>query len=103
MFIPLVYAFQLTSSNSHNVYSLIRKEGLDMIRYHSAYPMHDKGGWKHLLKSGDEQRLEWIRLFNRFDLYTKDGDNDIRQNIDELWPYYQGLLEKYDLEEFLKW
>jgi inositol oxygenase len=81
----------------------IPKEGLDMIRYHSAYPMHDKGAWKHLLKPGDEDRLDWVQLFNRFDLYTKDADNDIRQNMDDLWPYYMVLLEKYGLGGDLKW
>jgi inositol oxygenase len=81
----------------------IPREGLDMIRYHSAYPMHDKGAYTHLLKPEDDERLEWIRLFNRFDLYTKDGDNDIRGDIAELWPYYRGLLEKYGLGGTLKW
>jgi len=81
----------------------IPKEGLDMIRYHSAYPMHDRGAYQHLLKDADQERLEWIRLFNRFDLYTKDGDNDIRSDIDDLWPYYKNLLEKYGLGGKLKW
>ena len=81
----------------------IPREGLDMIRYHSAYPMHDKGAYKHLLKPEDEERLEWIKIFNRFDLYTKDADNDIRADIEELWPYYKGLLDKYGLGGKLKW
>ena len=79
------------------------REGLDMIRYHSAYPMHDKGAYRHLLKKEDLERLEWVKLFNRFDLYTKDGGNDIRGNIDELWPYYKNLLDKYGLGGKLKW
>ncbi|CAB9525249.1 Inositol oxygenase [Seminavis robusta] len=81
----------------------IPQEGLDMIRYHSAYPMHDKGAYQHLLKEEDHERLEWIRLFNRFDLYTKDGDNDIRTDMETLWPYYKGLLNKYGLGGKLKW
>lgn len=82
---------------------IIPQEGLDMIRYHSAYPLHDKGAYKHLLAEGDEERLQWVRLFNRFDLYTKDGDNDLRQSQEELLPYYRGLLEKYGLGGKLKW
>jgi inositol oxygenase len=78
-------------------------EGLDMVRYHSAYPIHDMGAYKHLLKPEDEDRLEWVRLFNKFDLYTKDGDNDLRVSIDELWPYYKELLDKYGLGGKLKW
>mmetsp|Transcript_27974 Transcript_27974/g.42655 ORF Transcript_27974/g.42655 Transcript_27974/m.42655 type:complete len:181 (+) Transcript_27974:277-819(+) len=82
----------------------IPREGLDMVRYHSAYPMHDKGAYKHLLKAEDEERMEWIQVFNKFDLYTKDEENDIREDfIDDLWPYYRGLLEKYNLGEKLKW
>lgn len=82
----------------------IPREGLDMVRYHSAYPMHDKGAYTHLLKVEDEERMEWIQVFNKFDLYTKDEENDIRHDfIDDLWPYYRGLLEKYNLGEKLKW
>lgn len=81
----------------------IPREGLDMIRYHSAYPMHDKGAYSHLLKPEDVERLEWVRLFNRFDLYTKNGDNDVRKEMDVLWPYYLELLEKFGLGGKLKW
>ena len=81
----------------------VPREGLDMIRYHSAYPMHDKGAYRHLLRNEDYERLEWVKLFNRFDLYTKDGDNDIRGNMDDLWPYYKDILEKYGLAGKLRW
>lgn len=93
------YMYRMLKANN----TTIPQEGLDMIRYHSAYPMHDKGAYKHLLKPEDESRLEWIRVFNRFDLYTKDGDNDIREDIDDLWPYYCNLIEKYGLKGKLKW
>lgn len=81
----------------------IPREGLDMIRYHSAYPWHDKGAYRHLMAPGDEKRVEWVKLFNRFDLYTKDGHNDLRQMTHELWPYYKDLLKKYGLDGELKW
>lgn len=81
----------------------IPPEGLDMIRYHSAYPMHDKGAYKHLLLPEDELRLKWVQKFNRFDLYTKDDANDIRREMDQIWPYYKDLLEKYGLGGKLKW
>lgn len=81
----------------------IPQAGLDMIRYHSAYPLHDKGAYKHLLREEDEERINWVRLFNRFDLYTKDGSNDLRQSIEEILPYYRGLLQKYGLGGKLKW
>jgi inositol oxygenase len=65
------YMYRMLVANN----ALIPKEGLDMVRYHSCYPWHDKGAYKHLLKEGDEITLEWVRLFNQFDLYTKDQDN----------------------------
>lgn len=77
------------------------EEALDMIRYHSAYPWHDKGAYKHLMAEEDEERIQWVKLFNRFDLYTKDGDNDLK--LEEVWPYYKGLCEKYGLGGELMW
>lgn len=93
------YMYRMLVANE----STIPKESLDMIRYHSAHPLHDKGAYKHLMKPEDEDRLEWVKLFNRFDLYTKDGDNDLQESINELWPYYQKLIEKYGLDGKLKW
>lgn len=68
------------------------KEGLAMIRYHSCYPLHKEGDYKELLAPGDEELLERIREFNQFDLYTK---ADKRPNLEELFPYYQSLIDKY--------
>jgi inositol oxygenase len=85
-------------------------EALDMIRYHSAYPLHDSkvttNAYGHLLRlPQDEERLEWVRLFNQFDLYTKDDATIYTSHeIDEvLWPYYRTLLVKYGLGGKLKW
>lgn len=94
------YMYRMLVANN----TAIPREGLDMIRYHSAYPWHDRGAYKHLMKPEDEQRLEWVQLFNKFDLYTKDEGNDLRGNFTEdLWPYYKGLCEKYGLGGKLKW
>eukprot|EP00985_Skeletonema_marinoi_P013576 scaffold6752_cov91-Skeletonema_marinoi.AAC.7 len=83
----------------------IPREGLDMVRYHSAYPWHDKGAYRHLMKPDDYERIKWVQLFNKFDLYTKDGNNELRgeKMKEQLWPYYLGLLEKYGLGGKLKW
>lgn len=93
------YMYRMLVSND----TTIPREGLDMIRYHSAYPLHEKGAYKHLLRPEDEKRIEWITLFNKYDLYTKDGDNDLRTSVDELLPYYRGLFKKYNLDGKLKW
>ena len=76
----------------------IPQEGLDMIRYHSAYPWHDKGAYKHLTRPEDEERLEWVKSFNKFDLYTKDEEGGralTRDQVEELWQYYAALIDKY--------
>lgn len=51
----------------------IPTEGLDMIRYHSAYPVHDKGAYEHLLRPEDKERMEWIKLFNKVWLRERGG------------------------------
>jgi inositol oxygenase len=70
----------------------IPKEGLAMIRYHSCYPCHRGGAYKELLSPGDEELMEWVTIFNEFDLYTK---ADQRPIVEDLWPYYQSLIDKY--------
>lgn len=75
----------------HNKAS-IPKEGLAMIRYHSCYPWHDKGEYTQLMAPGDAALMEWVKEFNQFDLYTK---ADQRPIVEELWPYYQSLIDKY--------
>lgn len=47
------------------------------IRYHSAYPWHDKGEYRHLMAPGDDELEHWVKLFNKYDLYTKDQDNSV--------------------------
>merc|ERR1712059_34653 len=45
------------------------EEGLAMIRYHSFYPWHSGGDYKHLCNEHDEKMLEWVIKFNKYDLY----------------------------------
>ena len=47
----------------------------------------------YLCNEKDFQMLEWVRRFQKFDLYTK-TDDDL-PNIEELKPYYLSLIEKY--------
>lgn len=91
------YMYRMLDANNTS----LPREALDMIRYHSAYPWHDRGAYKHLMAPGDEDRIKWVQLFNKFDLYTKDEDHEL--NIEDLWPYYKQLCEKYGLGGQLKW
>ncbi|XP_022669320.1 inositol oxygenase-like isoform X2 [Varroa jacobsoni] len=68
------------------------EEAFYVIRFHSFYPCHTSGDYDYLLTDKDREMLKWVREFNRFDLYTK---TDNVPNIDELMPYYQGLIDKY--------
>jgi len=67
-------------------------EALYMIRYHSFYPWHSGGDYTHLTNEKDNAMLEWIRIFNEFDLYTKSDDVP---DVEALKPYYQSLIDKY--------
>ncbi|MGA1628366.1 MAG: inositol oxygenase family protein, partial [Aquiluna sp.] len=69
------------------------KESLDMVRYHSAYTWHTARCYDHFMKEEDFKTLELVLDFNKYDLYTKDEDNAL--DVNELWPYYQGLIDKY--------
>jgi len=91
------YMYRMLAANENK----LPKESLDIIRFHSAYPWHDKGAYKDLMAPGDEKRMHWVKLFNRFDLYTKDANREL--NIKEVWPYYKGLCEKFGLGGKLKW
>jgi len=72
--------------------STIPEEGLQMIRLHSCYPLHQHHAYNRFLTSNDYKTLDWVRKFNKYDLYTK---GDTRPDIKILWTYYTSLIEKY--------
>ena len=54
--------------------SNIPEEGLWMVRYHSFYPWHREGAYRHFHNSQndrDERALEAVKAFNAYDLYSK--------------------------------
>ena len=70
----------------------IPAEGLAMIRYHSCYPWHTGGAYREFMNEDDEKMIEWVRLFNQYDLYTK---ADSSPDIKVLKRYYDVLIRKY--------
>ena len=68
------------------------EEAMYMIRYHSLYPWHKEGEYKHLMDDKDFKMLKWVKLFNKYDLYSKE-DNEL--NIQELKKYYSKIVDKY--------
>ena len=83
------YLFQVLQNHSSNK---LPEEAMVMIRYHSFYPWHTGGSYSQLLSKKDEQYLEWIRDFNKYDLYTK---SDQTYDLNEVKEYYQPIAEKY--------
>lgn len=68
------------------------EEGLYMLRYHSFYAWHREGAYEHLLDDHDRQMLKWVKLFNPYDLYSK---NPNPPNWPELRDYYEKLVRRY--------
>ena len=88
----------VTMSWGHDeyVYQMLKdylpEEGLYMLRYHSFYAWHREGAYEHLLDEHDRNMLKWVKLFNPYDLYSK---NPTPPNWAELKPYYEDLVAKY--------
>lgn len=76
----------------------IPKEGLDMIRYHSLYSWHTGDEYMHLMNQSDKEKIKNVRLFNKYDLYTKHSEI-VNQDIS----YYSKLIEKYIGLDKLTW
>lgn len=68
------------------------EEGLYMLRYHSFYAWHREGAYDHLLDDHDRSMLKWVKLFNPYDLYSKNPTPPVWS---ELKPYYEELVKKY--------
>ncbi|HZS05081.1 MAG TPA: inositol oxygenase family protein [Blastocatellia bacterium] len=76
----------------HVVKDYLPQEALWMLRYHSAYVVHRENQYTHLMNEGDQELLKWVRAFNPYDLYTK---SVVQPNVEELKPYYLGLIAEY--------
>jgi inositol oxygenase len=72
---------------------------LDLIRYHSFYAGHSAGAYAHLLAPGDAERLERVRRFSAYDLYTKAA---APVDVAALRPCYEDLLAGF-LPDALAW
>lgn len=68
------------------------EEGLYMLRYHSFYAWHREGAYSNLLDDHDREMLKWVKLFNPYDLYSKNPKPPVWK---ELKSYYEDLVAKY--------
>ena len=78
------------------VYQMVKdrlpESGLYMLRYHSFYSWHREGAYDHLRDDHDREMLKWVKLFNPYDLYSK---NPEPPDWKKLKPYYEELVAKY--------
>lgn len=89
------YLYQVCKLNK----STLPEVGLNVIRYHSFYSWHQGGSYTYLMNEEDKETLKWVQEFQKHDLYSKLPE---KPNMDELLPYYKGLMEKY-FPPVMKW
>ena len=76
----------------HVVKNYLPEPALNMIRYHSCYPVHREGAYRFLMNEHDHEMMKWVNAFNQYDLYTK---RDERLDVAGLRPFYQQLIDEY--------
>jgi len=79
---------------------LLPEEAIYIIRYHSFYAWHDKNAYDYLCNDKDRKMLDWVRKFQKHDLYSKLPE---KPNPAKCLPYYEKLIDKYFPERVLKW
>ena len=83
------YLYQLLQYNRKEGLCNLPDEALTIIRYHSLYPWHKEGEYKHLMNEKDKKRLRLVKMFNKYDLYTKKDENI---DLKSLKRYYDDLI-----------
>ncbi len=68
------------------------EEALYMLRYHSFYPAHKHGAYRHLMNDHDVEMFRWVNEFNQYDLYSK---GHAKPKLSELKPYYDDLFAEF--------
>ncbi|GAB4852695.1 Inositol oxygenase 2 [Ancistrocladus abbreviatus] len=73
--------------------------GLFIIRFHSFYALHKSGAYTHLLNEEDKENMKWLKIFNKYDLYSK---SKVKIDVEKVKPYYLSLINKY-FPQKLRW
>src|ERR1700676_1201960 len=68
------------------------EEALYMLRYHSFYPAHKHGAYRHLMNDHDVEKFRWVNEFNKYDLYSK---GHAKPDVQALKPYYDDLFAEF--------
>jgi inositol oxygenase len=89
-------AVHLSWGHDEYVYHMMKdylpEPALYMLRYHSFYAQHREGAYEHLMDEHDREMFKWVKLFNPYDLYSK---NPTPPDWVALRPYYEDLVAKY--------
>ncbi|CCC13886.1 hypothetical protein SMACR_07955 [Sordaria macrospora] len=80
--------------------SLLPREGLAMIRFHSFYPWHREEAYGWAMKEGDGELRRAVRAFNPYDLYSK---SDEPVDVEAVKPYYTELINEFFPQKVIKW
>lgn len=75
----------------HNKISL-PEEAYYIIRFHSLYSYHKFGEYSFFKNEKDVKMFSWLKLFNKYDLYTKTENFKVTKKIEE---YYDNLVKKF--------
>ncbi|KAI8026416.1 Inositol oxygenase 4 [Camellia lanceoleosa] len=85
--------------HSNYMYLVAKENGMTLapaalfiIQYHSFYPLHKSGGYTHLMNADDVENLKWLKIFNKYDLYSK---SKVCIDVEKVKPYYLSLIEKF--------
>src|SRR5690606_24733631 len=82
--------------NDEDVYHMVQdyhpEPALYMLRYQSFYAQHREHAYDHLMDDHDREMFKWVKLFNPYDLYSKNPNPPVWP---KLRPYYEDLVAKY--------
>ena len=54
--------------------------------------LHKEGAYTHFMNEEDVENLKWLKIFNKYDLYSK---SKVLVDVEKVKPYYVSLIEKY--------
>ena len=87
------YLYTVLKNNKNHK---ISDKYLKIIRYHSFYPWHTYNEYKQFMVDSDYNILKNVKEFNQFDLYSKEDNTNISNDIKE---YYDNL--KIQLDDYI--
>ena len=83
------YLYQVLKQNKDK--HKLSEKYWDIIRYHSFYPWHKESEYSQFMNKKDYDTLKNVLEFNQFDLYSKEDDIHISNDVKN---YYNNLLNE---------